>query len=319
MPSTTALQPAGHAVSGADVVVAGFALLTPADQEEAYARIVDVRLTRLVDADGDTGAFLRALRRAADLSAGELTREAYQRVRLELAKDGEELPEFSRVVRHFGSWARAKEALGLGDGTTVQKIEARFRSRRLGRPQFSADELADALRRCVAEYGRVPLLSEYEEWRLKELALMRARGEIARCPSSACYRRRHKSWEKALLAHGCSPDAVYVRLEPSPERRSRLAKVDRYSDATLRDTLLACASAVGHAPLVHEFENWRTGELKRRRSRSIVLPSDSPYRRRFGSWENALKHFGFSDEEIEARLSAGRERSTASMRNAHRT
>lgn len=178
----------GDGVTGVDIVVLCFAHLSSAEQDDAYDRIVAVRLTRLADAEGETGEYLRAMRRVAGDRPSELTREAYQQGRLELADAGEAIPEFSRVVRHFGNWAAAKEALGLGDVTTVQRIDARYRSRVHGRrPHFTDAELTETLGRCVSEWGRVPLLSEYEEWRLKELALMRARGELARLPSGSSF------------------------------------------------------------------------------------------------------------------------------------
>lgn len=32
------------------------------------------------------------------------------------------------------------------------------------------------------------------------------------------------------------------------------------------------------------------------------LPSDSPYRRRYGDWETALQHFGFTSDQLAERL-----------------
>lgn len=301
--------------SGVDVVVSSFASLGAAEQDEAYARIADVRLTRLADAEGETAEYIRALRSVADLAGGELTTSTYKRARHELLGRAEEIPDLSSVIRFFGSWALAKEALALNDVTTTKKIDARFRSRVAGRQRhFTREELADALARCVAELGRVPLLSEFEGWRGKELALMRARGEVARVPSASVFRRRYGCWEKALLAHGHCPEEVYARLETTPARHAPLAKVDRYSEATLRATLLRCALEIGHAPLIAEFAAWRARELKRARGKRIILPTDSPYRYRFGTWEKALLHFGFTPEQVAARLEAGRGRSNVSLR-----
>jgi hypothetical protein len=306
---------ANRAASGVDVVVSAFASLAAEEQEEAYARIVDVRLTRLADAEGETAEYIRALRGAADLAGGELTTSTYKSARRELLSRGEGIPDLSSVIRFFGSWALAKEALALNGVSTTHKIEARFRSRVAGRQRhFMREELDDALARCVAELGRVPLLSEFGEWRGKELALMRVRGGVARVPSASVFRRRYGSWEKALLAHGHCPEEVYARLESTPARRAVLAKVDRYSEATLRETLFRCALAIGHAPLIAEFTAWRARELKRACGKRIILPTDSPYRYRFGTWEKALLHFGFTPEQVAARLEAGRGRSSISLR-----
>lgn len=303
------------ATTGAELLAVAFAALAPDEQEQAFAGINDIRLTRLAAEEGETAGFLRSLRRVADLAGGELTPDVYRRVRAELVAAGEQVDEFSAVVRYFGSWAQAKEAVGLAELTTARKIDARFRSRLHGRQRmFREEELVATLARCVDDLGRIPLLAEYDEWRLRELALARTRGDEARIPSPSVFRRRYGSWEQALLACGYSPDAVYLRLEPQPERRSRLAKVDRYSEETLRETLLRCAADFGHVPLVDDFQQWRVRELKRTRSRALVLPSDSPYRRRWGTWERALRHLGFSAEEIAARHKPGRERSNESLR-----
>jgi len=301
------------AISAVDVLVIAFAALEPAAQEEALVRLQDVRLTHLADAEGESARFLRALRRVAELSGGELTPDVYKRTQAALNRDGEDLPNLSAVIRHYETWAQAKEAVALGETTTAQMIEARFQARLRGHhPHYQADELRAALACCVAEFGRVPLVAEYESWRTKELALARTRGELGRVPGVESFRRRHGGWEKALHACGYSTDEIYVRLE-APDRRPRLAKVWRYSDDTLGEILGECARELGHVPLVAEFQAWRVARLKRTRARNVGLPTDSPYRRRFGSWEGALRHFGFSEVEIAARLTAGRERSDASL------
>jgi hypothetical protein len=301
-------------LSAIDALVLVFSALPAAEQDEAHARIADARLTRLATEEDDTARFLAALRRVADLVDGELTTTNYQMVWRRLRDDGDDLPNVSSVIRFFGGWLAAKEALALAEVTTSRRIEARFRARLNGLgPHFAGEELRDALVRCAEELGRPPLLAQYEEWRRKELALARSRGERGRVPSPACFRRRYGGWEKALLAAGFSPDDVYVRLEPDSGRRKSLVKVDRYSDATLRETLLRCALALGHAPLISDFSAWRAKELKRL-GPVAVLPTDSPYRYRYGTWEKALGHFGFSEEQIAARLDRGRERSNVSLR-----
>jgi hypothetical protein len=304
------------AILSPELVAVAFAALAPEEQEQAFARITDVRLTRLAGGEGETAEIIRSLRRVADCAGGELTPNVYRQLRRDLVASGEEIADFNAVSRHFGSWRKAKEALGLAEVTTPRKIEARFRSRLLGKPHhFREAELEQAMRRCTDDVGRVPLLAEYDKWRQRELELAHARGDSAhQVPSPSAFRRRFGSWEKTLLAFGYSPAEVYVRLEPPPERRSRLAKVDRYTDETLSVTLMRCADELGYVPLVADFAAWRKRELNRTRARQVVFPSDSPYRHRYGDWERALRHFGFSAEAIVARRRAGRERSNASLR-----
>jgi Homing endonuclease associated repeat len=291
------------------LLVVAFAALSPEEQDEGFARLGEIRVERLAQEEGETAHYLRALRRAQALSDGALTPDSYTRTQKALRAGGEELPPLSRLVRHFDSWARAKEAFALGEVTTVDKIEARFRSRVAGRPHFSAEELADALARCVAAVGRVPLLSEYDAWRDRELALLRLRGELARVPSTSSFRRRHGSWPRALAAHGFSTEEVYTRLEPRSGRT--LARVDRYTEATLDTAFARCVRALdGGVPLVADYVAWRRSV---ERHAATLVPSDGPFRTRFGSWEKALVHYGFSAAAISARKSGGRRRGNANL------
>jgi hypothetical protein len=56
---------------------------------------------------------------------------------------------------------------------------------------------------------------------------------------------------------------------------------------------------------VAEFEWWRDRELELARAEgnaALHLPSPSPYRRRWGSWEAALLHFGYTPDQVAERL-----------------
>ncbi len=116
------------------------------------------------------------------------------------------------------------------------------------------------------------------------------------------------SWRQAKealeLAEVTTPRKIEARF------RGRLVgKVHRYREETLRDTLRRCARDLGHPPLVIEFEHWRQRELElaKARGEELFLPSDSPYRRRWGSWETALAEAGgFSLDAIADRLEPGR-------------
>jgi hypothetical protein len=96
--------------------------------------------------------------------------------------------------------------------------------------------------------------------------------------------------------------------------RGRLVgKVHRYREDSLREAIEKCARDLGRVPLVIEFEHWRQREMElaKAQGQELFLPSDSPYRRRWGSWDEALLHFGFTPEAIKERFEPGRERSTA--------
>jgi hypothetical protein len=199
-----------------ELVAALFQLLSAPEQEKAYALIKEQRLRRLAGTEGEVARFINGLALVQEQVEGEMSVDDYRRWYPILQKRGLDVPPLSRVTKFFGSWSRAKEALNLSEDETPLKIEARFRSRRVG-------------------------------------------------------------------------------------------KVHRYREETLRETMMRCAEFLGHPPLVAEFEAWRYRELElaKARGEESALPSDSPYRTRFGTWERALLHFGFSQEEIDGAVEAG--------------
>ena len=122
--------------------------------------------------------------------------------------------------------------------------------------------------------------------------------------------RYFSTWRAAKEALELS--AVTTPRKIEARFRARLVgKVHRYREDTLRETLQRCAADLGHVPLVIEFEHWRQREIElaKAQGNDLFLPSDSPYRRRWQSWEAALLHFGFTPEAIAERLEPGRERS----------
>lgn len=210
------------ATSGSDIVTVAFAALSAEEQEEAYAKIADVRLTRLAGNESEFARHLRSLRRVADVVGGELTPDAYRVARRTLVASGEEIVEFNAISRFFGSWRQAKEALALDDVTTPRKIDARFRSRLVGKPhRYREATLKEILGRCADDLGHPPLVIEFEHWRYRELELAQAKGEELFLPSSSPYRRRWGSWDKALAALGFSAEEIEARFEPGRERSSQ--------------------------------------------------------------------------------------------------
>lgn len=205
--------------SGADLLLVAFTALAPEEQEEAFARIGQARLTRLAGEEDETAQFLRSLQRAQEHVGGELTPDLYRAARAELRAGGEEIAELNAVIRHFDSWRAAKEALELSAVTTPRKIEARFRGRLVGKVhRYREETLRETLERCAADLGHVPLILEFEHWRQREIELAKAQGRDLFLPSDSPYRRRWGSWEEALLHLGFTPEAVAERLESGRER-----------------------------------------------------------------------------------------------------
>lgn len=200
----------------ADIVAAGFSALSSDEQEEAFVKISDIRLTRLAGEDDEFALYVRSLRRVAEVASSfDLSPNTYRRVWRTLVADGEEIAELNGVIRYFGSWRQAKEALELSEVETPRKIEARFRGRLVGKVhRYREETLRETLARCNGDLGHVPLVIEFTHWRQRELELAKARGEELFLPSDSPYRRRWGTWERALLHFGYDASEVSARLEP---------------------------------------------------------------------------------------------------------
>jgi hypothetical protein len=211
--------------SAIDIVMGSIALLDEGEQEEVLARLTQRRLERQTEDDSETARMVRSLRSVAEELGHTPTVTEYREAERRRRGTEEALEETNRIIRYFGSWRVAKEALDLSESSSVRKIEARFAARRLGKVwAYTEDTLRETLARCVAHYGRPPQVAEFEWWRQRELELARAQGDDAlHLPGSGPYRRRWKSWEKALRACGYSPEEAATRLERRWPASSRAA------------------------------------------------------------------------------------------------
>lgn len=214
--TTTTLPRPARLMTAVDLLVIGFEALSATEQDDALARLQQRHLESRAGTESESARFVTDLRRAAEhLGSADLSWDDYKLARKELRGQDLELADINRIVRHFGSWRRAKEALTLSETTPVSRIEARFRARRLGKIWRYTDEtLKETLARCVTDLGRVPQVAEFEWWRQRELELAEAQGNDAlHLPSPTPYRKRWQTWEKALLHFGYSQAAIDGRLE----------------------------------------------------------------------------------------------------------
>jgi len=201
--------------SGVDLLVVAFHALGDSEQTEALDRLQDARLRRVAGEESETARMISSLRRAAEALGHAPSPDEYKQIRATLTEEDVELEPFSRVVRHFGTWRLAKEAISLSETTTARLIETRFASRRIGKVWRYTDEtLRETLDRAVAAIGHVPQVAEFDWWRQRELELARARGETnLHLPSATPYRKRWGTWEAALAHFGYSPEEIAARLE----------------------------------------------------------------------------------------------------------
>jgi Homing endonuclease associated repeat len=204
------------ATSGPDLLVAAYRVLSEDEQDEAFSRLHEARVTKEAATDSDMARYLRSLQIVAEAVGRTPTSDDYRAAQPKLAAAGEPVESFSRLYRFFGSWPRAREALDLSTTArnTPRRIEARFRERRLGKIwRYDDDDLRDTLARAVEHVGYPPSTTEFDWWREREFELARATGhESPHLPSVTPYRKRWGTWEEALLHFGYSEEDVVRRL-----------------------------------------------------------------------------------------------------------
>lgn len=201
--------------SAVDIIVVAFNTLKPEEQADALERLNDLRLRKLAGEESETARMIRSLAIVRDHVGRIPSVEDYRLNYAGLKEQGHELEEAGRIIRYFGSWRRAKEALELSTTTTARKIDARFRARRLGKVwRYTEETLRETMALCVEHYGRPPTIAEFEWWRERQLELAKAEGNDAlHLPSPTPYRKRWGTWLKTLEACGYDPKLSGTRLE----------------------------------------------------------------------------------------------------------
>ena len=196
--------------SAVDVLVVMFNSLSEQEQDKVCERLTELRVRKLAGSENWMAQYIRSMRRVAQYVGHVPSVDEYKQASEELRAAGEGVETFSRVYAFFKSWPRAREALSLSETNTAQRIDARFRYRKVGKVRrYTDDVLRETLVHCVEHYKRPPLVAELEWWRDRELELARAAGnEDLHLPSASPYRRRRGSWESALLHFGFTLEEV---------------------------------------------------------------------------------------------------------------
>src|SRR6202035_3650094 len=199
--------------TGAQLLAIAFKALSQDEREEAFERISEIRISEVAGEESATVQMLRSLTRARDLLGHLPTVGEYRELYRELKGSPDEIEEVNRVVRHFGSWRLATEALGLSEVTTARRIDARFRSRRLGKVWKDTEEtLRDTLALAVEHYERPMTVAEFDWWRERQFQLAKAEGnDNLHLPSATPYRKRWGSWEGALRHFGYDSELAGTR------------------------------------------------------------------------------------------------------------
>lgn len=160
-----------------------------------------------------------------------------------------------------------------------------------------AGRYIDSMRRVAVEVGHVPSTDDYKR---VQAALA---GTTEPIETFSRLYRHFGSWPRATEALELSKVTTAQAIE-ARFRDRRVGKVWRYTEDLMRDTLLRCSEHWGRPPSTQEFAWWRQRELELAAAagKDIFLPSDNPYRKRFGTWEATLLHFGFTPEQVALRL-----------------
>jgi hypothetical protein len=174
----------------------------------------------------------------------------------------------------------------------------------LGDAEREMEQHIRSLRRVAEAIGHAPGVAEYKE---VAQALI-ADGEDVE-PFSRLYRYFGKSWARAQEALELSGETTTKAIEARFAHR-RLGKPVRYSEDELREALAACVEHFGRVPNTQEYAWWRERQLELARAKGEErphLPTEGPFRERWGGWEGGLLHFGYTPDAIAHRL-ARRER-----------
>ena len=175
----------------------------------------------------------------------------------------------------------------------VAEVLVRLRAERLLAADSRAASLLGPVQRIADSLGRAPTVTEWRELHAEAAAAGEAFPAVHQLIGFFGSWRRVK--EAVALGELSTARQIEERF-----RKRRLGKIWCYTEQSLRDALLRCAAELGRAPMVAEYTWWRRRELELARARGedwLHLPSARPYRDRFGSWEGALTHFGFSDRD----------------------
>ena len=156
-----------------------------------------------------------------------------------------------------------------------------------------------SLQTVAGHLGHSPTVGEYKD----VSAQLLADGDDVET-FSRLYRFFGQSWPRAVEALTLADVTTPLRIQ-ARFRYRRVGKVWRFSDDALREAVAQAVEHYGRVPLVAEFEWWRQEQMELAEAQGdlgVMLPTASPYRRRWGTWEAALLHFGYTRAQVEQRL-----------------
>jgi hypothetical protein len=184
-------------------------------------------------------------------------------------------------------------------GEVLDRLQALRLSAEAGE-QTKTERMIGSLARVRELIGHAPTVTEY-----RQAIQAETRGEIDFGLEPLSRLIPHfGSWRMAREALELTERHSPRRIEAMFKNR-RVGRVHQYTEATLKETLLRCADALGHVPQCREYERWREQEIEIARAqgnRTFQLPGSEPFRKRWGRWPAVLAECGFSEDQIASRL-----------------
>jgi len=113
------------------------------------------------------------------------------------------LPSVSAVSKHFDGWPYALAAAGLTSDVAPTGIQRRRARTQKIVHRYTEARLAECLRACAADLGRVPMVRDFVVWREELIAGRPGRRATATdVPHHRTYYGRYHGWDAALAAAG---------------------------------------------------------------------------------------------------------------------
>jgi len=185
----------------------------------------------------------------------------------------------------------------------------RITAHRLSADAASEDDMARyirSLRRVVEQLGRFPTTTEYKTVSSELIAGGEDLESFARVYG------RFGSWRRAAEALGLADSDSPRRVEARFKFRQR-GRPHRFTDAQLADAMALAAAECRGVPTTEDYTWWRHGQLEVANAQgdhNLMLPSLATFRRRWGSWREALVGCGYTKEQVVERMGYGRPTTT---------
>ncbi|HRV60604.1 MAG TPA: hypothetical protein P5138_08230, partial [Solirubrobacterales bacterium] len=195
---------------------------------------------------------------------------AYERWRKE--QDDPGLCPANRMIRHFSTWNRALNDLGIKPMPDPPALRVLSRGQ-----QISDEEVLQALRDCAADLGSDNFtIAQYEKWAKAELLKPENRGR--KIPiSKSIATRRWGTVRQAKIAAGLDPNSPYH-------------STGHFTDEELLDQLIGAREQIEGRLSTAKYAVWRKAKLEeaRRRGEVIRVPCAFTFHSHFGGWLNAV-------------------------------